>query len=125
MAPPVEVSSTRSPSLSSLQRGINGISPPHVVSRKPIESSGNFPDSATQRERKRYQFGDDSATSANGDNDPTLESAIKLEAYQWGGLERDFKDAMEGCRGVEDGLWQEWRGWGEVRFISLLCLLPA
>ena len=46
--------------------------------------------------------------------DPAMDPQVKLEEYEWKGLEEQFAKRMEGFRAVEEGIWEEWRGWGEV-----------
>ena len=39
---------------------------------------------------------------------------MRLEDYDWLDLEDQFAKRMEAFRAVEEGIWEEWRGWGEV-----------
>lgn len=50
----------------------------------------------------------------NGDGKDERGEAV--EEFEWDDLEERFLAKMEECRGVEEGIWQEFRGWVEVRF---------
>lgn len=39
---------------------------------------------------------------------------MRLEEYDWAELEGQFAKRMEAFKAVEDGIWEEWRAWGEV-----------
>ena len=47
-------------------------------------------------------------------DDPALDPAVRLEEYEWQELEQQFERRMEAMRVVEEGIWEEWRGWGEI-----------
>ena len=85
-------------------------------------------------DRKRYQFDapndDDVATPTQSGaaaaaaassrpqsvwmDDPAMDPAVRLEEYEWAELEAQFERRMEAMRAVEEGVWEEWRGWGEI-----------
>ena len=39
---------------------------------------------------------------------------MRLEEYDWLELEEQFMKRMEAFKAVEDGIWEEWKGWGEL-----------
>ncbi len=43
-----------------------------------------------------------------------MDPSVRLEEYDWADLESQFTKRMEAFRAVEEGIWEEWRGWGEV-----------
>ena len=43
-----------------------------------------------------------------------MDPQVRLEDYDWAELEEQFAKRMEAFRAVEDGIWEEWKGWGEL-----------
>ena len=43
-----------------------------------------------------------------------MDPSVRLEVYEWAELETQFARRMEAMRVVEEGVWEEWRGWGEI-----------
>ena len=43
-----------------------------------------------------------------------MDPSVRLEEYDWAELETQFAKRMEAFRTVEEGIWEEWRGWGEI-----------
>ena len=43
-----------------------------------------------------------------------MDPQVKLEDYDWAELEDQFAKRMEAFRAEEDGIWAEWKGWGEI-----------
>ena len=46
--------------------------------------------------------------------DLEMDPQVKLENYEWAELEDQFAKRMEAFRAEEDGIWDEWKGWGEI-----------
>lgn len=51
-----------------------------------------------------------------------MDPQVRLEEYDWGELEEQFGKRMEAFKAVEEGIWEEWREWGEVFKVSFLFL---
>lgn len=47
-------------------------------------------------------------------DDPALDPSVRLENYEWDELTAQFERRMEAMRVVEEGIWDEWRGWGDM-----------
>ena len=43
-----------------------------------------------------------------------MDPQVKLENYEWAELEDQFAKRMEAFRAEEDGIWDEWKAWGEI-----------
>ena len=105
---------------------------PHVidqaVSRKPVtagskpgsgDSTHRAPTPASASDFSRYQF-EHSPTRAPPTRTSSyagaleMDPSVRLEEYDWADLETQFAKRMEAFRTVEEGIWEEWRGWGEV-----------
>ena len=43
---------------------------------------------------------------------------MRLEEYDWPELESQFAARMAAFKAVEEGIWEEWREWGEVFKVS-------
>ncbi|CAF9925728.1 hypothetical protein IMSHALPRED_006770 [Imshaugia aleurites] len=100
---------------------------PHIVdqavSRKPITASKNgsadssAANPASASDFNRYQFETSPShspvrTSFAGDLE--MDPSVRLEEYDWPELEAQFAKRMEAFRTVEEGIWEEWKGWGEI-----------
>ena len=46
--------------------------------------------------------------------DLEMDPQVKLEHYEWAELEDQFAKRMEAFRAEEDGIWDEWKAWGEI-----------
>ena len=46
--------------------------------------------------------------------DLEMDPQVKLENYEWSELEDQFAKRMEAFRAEEDGIWDEWKAWGEI-----------
>ena len=49
-----------------------------------------------------------------GMGDLEMDPQVKLEDYDWGEMEDQFAKRMEAFRAEEDGIWDEWKSWGEL-----------
>ena len=58
--------------------------------------------------------GTNSARQSAWIDDPALDPSVRLEEYEWAELSQQFERRMEAMRVVEEGIWEEWRGWGEI-----------
>ncbi|KAG8530827.1 uncharacterized protein KY384_004184 [Bacidia gigantensis] len=94
---------------------------PSSLSRKPVDGGGRN----MSNEENKYRFTDEDDTTPNPSTrntmnlDPGVDSLemdpqVKLENYDWAELEDQFSKRMEAFRAEEDGIWEEWKGWGEV-----------
>lgn len=117
------------------QAGFHSSSPkrthsPHIadqaVSRKPITASSkngsaDTTTSSSAGDFNRYQF-EHSPTHAPSSlasrmsytGDLEMDPSVRLEEYDWAELETQFAKRMEAFKAVEEGIWDEWRGWGEI-----------
>ncbi|KAM0804162.1 hypothetical protein BDR22DRAFT_944577 [Usnea florida] len=43
-----------------------------------------------------------------------MDPSVRLEEYDWADLETQFANRMLAFKTVEEGIWDEWRGWGEI-----------
>ena len=43
-----------------------------------------------------------------------MDPQVRLEEYDWEELEEQFARRMEAFKKAEEGIWMEWREWGEV-----------
>ena len=82
------------------------------VSRKPVDSNNHH----GNKNENMYKFDDVSpAPSARSSAiDLEMDPQVKLENYEWSELEDQFAKRMEAFRAEEDGIWDEWKGWGEI-----------
>ncbi|KAF6239881.1 hypothetical protein HO173_002428 [Letharia columbiana] len=99
---------------------------PHIVDqavpRKPITASKNGsadspPPNASASDFARYHFEHSptaTPTRTSYAEDLAMDPSVRLEEYDWAGLETQFAKRMEAFKAVEEGIWEEWRGWGEV-----------
>ena len=102
---------------------------PHIVdqavSRKPITASKNgsgdsthsTPTNASASDFNRYQFEHSpthTPTRMSYAGDLEMDPSVRLEEYDWAELESQFSKRMEAFKTVEEGIWEEWRGWGEI-----------
>lgn len=67
----------------------------------------------------KYEFESTPTPSArnsfrNSFIDPAMDPQVRLEEYDWPELESQFTARMEAFKAVEEGIWEEWREWGEV-----------
>jgi len=46
--------------------------------------------------------------------DPAMDPQVRLEDYDWPELEAQFQKRMDAFKAVEEGIWEEWKGWGEL-----------
>ena len=78
-----------------------------------MASRDNSPKSGVNR----YQFEQSPVASARNSyvDNPAMDPQVRLEEYEWAQLEEQFEKRMEAFKAVEDGIWEEWREWGEVR----------
>jgi len=73
----------------------------------------------------KYEFESTPTPSArnsfrNSFLDPAMDPQVRLEEYDWPELEEQFTKRMEAFKAVEEGIWEEWREWGEVFKVSLI-----
>lgn len=73
----------------------------------------------------KYEFESTPTPSArnslrNSFIDPAMDPQVRLEEYDWPELEEQFTKRMEAFKAVEEGIWEEWREWGEVFKVSLI-----
>ncbi|CAF9943632.1 MAG: hypothetical protein ALECFALPRED_000810 [Alectoria fallacina] len=102
---------------------------PHIidqaVSRKPLtvskngsaDSSHSTPTPASASDFNRYQFEHSpthTPTRMSDTGDLEMDPSVRLEEYDWAELETQFGKRMEAFKTVEEGIWEEWRGWGEI-----------
>jgi len=71
----------------------------------------------------KYEFESTPTPSArnsfrNSFIDPAMDPQVRLEEYDWPELEEQFVKRMEAFKAVEEGIWEEWREWGEVFKVS-------
>ena len=98
------------------------LSPSSAVSRKPLDTSAYNAQGGRDRnnsnESAKFQFDDVTPSpSAHASMMPTeleLDPQVKLEDYDWAGLEDQFEKRMQAFKAEEDGIWEEWRGWNEI-----------
>ncbi|KAL2038819.1 hypothetical protein N7G274_008577 [Stereocaulon virgatum] len=64
----------------------------------------------------RYHFEESPVVSARNSyiDNPAMDPQVRLEEYEWAELEAQFMKRMEAFKAVEDGIWEEWREWGEI-----------
>ena len=43
-----------------------------------------------------------------------MDPSVRLEEYEWTELESQFARRMDAMRSIEESVWEEWRGWGEI-----------
>ncbi|KAL9130064.1 MAG: hypothetical protein Q9217_001668 [Psora testacea] len=114
------VKDTGSPSPEASKRGQSphlanpAVSP--AVSRKPVESSRQQQNHSDDNSTQKYNFHQTPSPSTQNSTMDLLEMdpQVKLEDYDWDGLEDQFAKRMEAFRAEEDEIWQEWQGWGEI-----------
>lgn len=99
---------------------------PHIidqaVSRKPVkngsgDSTHSTPTNASASDFNRYQFEHSpthTPTRLSYSGDLEMDPSVRLEEYDWAELETQFTKRMEAFKTVEEGIWEEWRGWGEI-----------
>ena len=96
------------------------------VARKPANTLETLPgaasgmashDNSPKNGVDRYQFEQSPVVSARNSyvDNPAMDPQVRLEEYEWAQLEEQFAKRMEAFKAVEDGIWEEWREWGEVR----------
>ena len=91
-------------------------SPTTLLSPNPQNNTTNNQDPSTMLlNGSRYNFEDSPAPSIrNSYIDPAMDPQVRLEEYDWNELEEQFTKRMEAFKAVEDGIWEEWKGWGEL-----------
>lgn len=107
---------TRSPHI------INQAMAPQPLQRKPVEDNlsptstlVNHDPSNMLLNGTKYSFDDSPAPSAHSSYiDPAMDPQVRLEEYNWAELEEQFQKRMEAFKAVEQGIWEEWKGWGEL-----------
>jgi len=101
---------------------------PPPLQRKPVEdrnpsptsllspSANNNQDPSTMLlNGSEYNFDESPNPSVrNSYIDPAMDPSVRLEEYDWAELEEQFTRRMEDFKAVEDGIWEEWKGWGEL-----------
>ena len=105
---------------------------PQPLQRKPVEDRNLSPTSLstptthtnmnnTQDDSNlllngaRYNFESSPAPSSRSSYiDPAMDPQVRLEEYDWAELEEQFTKRMEAFKAVEEGIWEEWKGWGEL-----------
>lgn len=116
---------TRSPHI------INQAMAPQPLQRKPVE--GNLSPTSTLVNHAptstpvnhdpsnmlingaKYSFDESPTPSARSSYiDPAMDPQVRLEEYDWAELEEQFHKRMEAFKAVEEGIWEEWKGWGEL-----------
>ncbi|KAL9103289.1 MAG: hypothetical protein Q9163_001667 [Psora crenata] len=96
-----------------------------AVSRKAVESRGrkdsgdkmnkSSSSSNNGNSEQKYQFDQTPDPSAhNSAMELQIDPQVKLDDYDWAELEEQFTKRMEAFRAEEDGIWEEWKGWGEI-----------
>ena len=102
---------------------------PAPLQRKPVEDRNPSPTSAALSPNGNH-IQDPSTMTLNGSKysfeespnpsirnsyiDPAMDPSVRLEEYDWAELEEQFMKRMEAFKAVEDGIWEEWKGWGEL-----------
>jgi len=95
---------------------------PQPLHRKPVEEPlsststlvNNDPSNIPLNGAK-YSFDDSHAPSARTSYiDPAMDPQVRLEEYDWSELEEQFSKRMDAFKAVEEGIWEEWKGWGEL-----------
>lgn len=120
---------TRSPHI------VNQAMAPQPLQRKPVHDDNNLSPTSTLTNNHdhpsnmllnatKYTFDNDNdnendnsspAPSARASYiDPAMDPQVRLEDYDWAELEAQFQKRMDAFRAVEEGIWEEWKGWGEL-----------
>lgn len=99
---------------------------PQPLQRKPVEDRNPSPTSIANTNTSnndtnmllngsKYTFEDSPTPSARTSYiDPAMDPQVRLEDYDWAELEEQFGKRMEAFKAVEEGIWEEWKGWGEL-----------
>jgi len=98
---------------------------PAALSRKPVNADPGSAGGSNQKNTNGdiYMFENTPTPSArNSVMDLEMDPQVKLEDYDWAELEEQFAKRMEAFKAEEEGIWEEWKAWGEVRSIELRLL---
>ena len=94
-------------------------SDPRSDASTPTINAPNNGHNGTPTTANKYEFDTTPTPSARNSYrksyiDPAMDPSVRLEEYDWPELETQFAARMEAFKAVEEGIWEEWREWGEV-----------